>query len=1506
MPWKRKTLRWTLDVILLVLVVAGGALYFLTQTRGGSERVVEEVLRRLQDAINGEIVVERVTSSRVLEGVTLQGVRIRGPTGALFFSADSVRLEYAPRTFLSGDVILSRMTVWRGTVVIRKEPGEQEFNVDRVLKEREGEPGPSRTILFRDVTLHDSRVLVYYPIPEGEQPGPREVVIPTEDGQGRLRRLAFHRIEAGLPEVIVSSPDSPGPEVEVAFLSLVGRIYEDPFRVVGFEGDVGWADSQLSVDFSDLRLPGTVARGQVLVDFRPEEGPVVELVLRASELALADLQWLEPRLPRGQGRGEVELHMGPDGRRWRFADLDLTMEESRIAGDGVILEGGRRGLVFEDVSLDLSPLALHRLEPFLAEPLPVRGTLRGRTSFSGTLDRLRARGRLTLTTPDRAPSTADFAGILHLDRPIGATDLEATLDPFDFGLAAEFFPALEIRGPGRVELQATGRLGQGIRFTADVVHRPADLPRSHVVASGTVRRSGEEVVLDVESDVQPLSFTALRRYYPSLPMSGEVSGRIATRGPLSNLTITTDLDTEAGELDVVARLNARNPRAFYQVEGEVANFRLSQIVPGLPEPTVVNGYVFLEGRGTDAATLRLTGRLRGHDSRVGNLFVDTVYTAVRVADGVLSLDTLDAVAGGVRVDAEGTLAVAEGEPSGEVRVAFESDSLAPLRPLFFGDEEIVTRDDLTDIDRRRLEMEGTDPDTLPTEAEVAFGGRVRGEVTLRGSIRDFSAEGEATFEEVRYGTNYLRDAEVAFSAEHLPGLEGDFRARVVADSLEIRNRAFSGADVELVYREPVGERPGGEFELFLERHEDEDYRARATFEVDTAGGVVHLDELALRFDTLRWELMAPTSVAWTDRGLVVDDLRLARTGVEEGMSLRAEGTLPVDGPADFTLEARDLSLERLARLAQVDSAGRYGGVVDLDVRITGRADAPVMTGTVAARDLRYDDFVLDRVEGEFDYEARQVALDLDAWRDDLRVLVARGTVPVDLSFRQVASRIPEEPIDLDVVADSLPAALGLSFFDAFEDVEGTVAGEFHVGGTVEDPSPSGTLRLQNAAVTYPALGVRHTDIQGTLTLSPEGTVDVEARGRSGGGTAVVDGTLTLAPLTDPSFESVRITLREFRAVNRSDVEGTVSGDMMLRGTYRRPFLEGTLTVDEGVLHVEEFQRSAQVVDLSDPAFFDVVDTTRISAPARLGAAQNPFLQNLRMAVDLRVERGTWLRSADMNVEIGGELLVAYDRGRGEDRRRGDLVLVGELEAIRGSYSLYGRRFVVQEGTVEFVGTPGINPDLNIEATNRIRQIDGEPLTITATVTGTLEDPRVVLSSPESVVAQSDLVSYLIFGRPTYELASGEAAVVEGAAGRLVGTAAGAGLTLGFGTLTSRLGTLLGQEFEWLDYLAITQTQEFSLAGLGLGSTLAGTQIELGWYLSEDLFAVIVVRPLIDDGPTTGSKLGGVRLEWTATDTYTVEAFWEDRFLRRRTFGFGQLGVRTDKVLGFLLYREWGY
>ena len=131
-------------------------------------------------------------------------------------------------------------------------------------------------------------------------------------------------------------------------------------------------------------------------------------------------------------------------------------------------------------------------------------------------------------------------------------------------------------------------------------------------------------------------------------------------------------------------------------------------------------------------------------------------------------------------------------------------------------------------------------------------------------------------------------------------------------------------------------------------------------------------------------------------------------------------------------------------------------------------------------------------------------------------------------------------------------------------------------------------------------------------------------------------------------------------------------------------------------------------------------------------------------MNLELVRDGWLRGRDLNVEMEGQLQVVWDR------MERDLAMVGSLDAIRGVYSFVGRQFQVQEGTVSFLGTPGMNPNLDIQALNRLRTADNDRLDIVAHVQGTLLSPRVSLSSNAPFpIAESDLVSYLIFGRPTY-------------------------------------------------------------------------------------------------------------------------------------------------------------
>jgi len=86
--------------------------------------------------------------------------------------------------------------------------------------------------------------------------------------------------------------------------------------------------------------------------------------------------------------------------------------------------------------------------------------------------------------------------------------------------------------------------------------------------------------------------------------------------------------------------------------------------------------------------------------------------------------------------------------------------------------------------------------------------------------------------------------------------------------------------------------------------------------------------------------------------------------------------------------------------------------------------------------------------------------------------------------------------------------------------------------------------------------------------------------------------------------------------------------------------------------------------------------------------------------------------------------------------------------------------------------------------------------------------------------------------------------------------------------------------------------------------VATTQVEIGQYLTNDIFATLLWRPM-----TTGtSRLAALRVETRLSDRWTLEGFWEDRLLRNQLFQVpvADRGFEVKWVYGFFLYREWGY
>lgn len=1488
----QRLVRWVLATLGALALLAFGTVVFFTRTHPGQRLVLGEALERLRGAIAGEVRVADVSSRGLLGEVVLHGVRIADREGRPFLLADSLRARYGLLTLLSGGSVLTELSVWGGEVTVERLPGEKEWNVSRIFAPllrpeptapREGAP---RRIVLHDVRLYGTGVAVRMPLEVGERPDPRELVEPAPGGGGWLRVFRFAGIELVAPEVVVRDPRRPGRRVRLEELALTGRIWGEAFRIERARGVVEIRDTSIAFDLEELRLPGSRAAVQGSAAWG-DTGLELDVDFTAHEVAFADLRWAAPRLPEGRGRLAGRLHRDRNGVRFMARGVDLTVGTSRVRGEFGAAMG--RDLRLEGVALTLDPLELGVLARLLGRPLPVSGAVRGKVRADGSLRALAVQGRLTLQPGDGAgASTVEGHGTLHLEPPYGATELWAVLAPLDLGSLAALDPRMKLRGPGSARITVTGRLDRGLRFGMLFAHTPRELPPSRIEAEGEVRREAGDLVLAVDARAEPLSLTALAHFYPELALGGEVRGRIRLEGRLGDLGAAVRFETPAGPLALDARFDARDPGRRYVVSGVLDRFRLSEFSPRL-SATTLTGRFQVEGSGTSKNSLRGRALAVLGRSRIEGIGVDTAHVAVRVEDGLAVVDTAFAVTRVASLEAGGSLALADNHAgTGGLHVQVATDSLGNLAPFLFGHSAIL-QDTLSRMERRALEMRGVDPDTLARGEGHRIGGGLRAELTLVGSVTEFAADGRAELWSAHYGRDSVRHAVVRFRASSLPALQGPVSLQVEADSVRLYGRNFRQVTAELGYR-----RPGGSVAALLVRQGGDEVRVRGDFEVDAAGFSVELSELSFRFGEEVWALARPALLVRGEHGFRVRGFEIAGPG-EPRVRIAAAGILPSRGAADFRLDVEALPLSRIARLVQLEGRG-IAGVVNAHLDVAGSAGAPAMEASLAARELRYQGVVLSSLEGSFRYAGRRLSGGLDAWIGGRKVFTAAGTVPLDLAFVDVADRTPAEPVDVTITVDSFPAATVLSFFEEFQDVTGVFGGRLRVGGQPDSLEFEGEVRLAEGGARLEALGPRYSDAEGVFRLSPDRRLHVNAEVRSRG-LARVAGIVALDRLDDPAFD-LDISATGFQGVDRPDMTAVVGGRVTLRGSYRRPVVTGSMEVEGGVLWLREFERGLEVVDLSDPALFSVVDTALVSEPAVIAESQNPFLQNLRVDVDLAVRHDTWLRSPEMNVEITGDLAVSYDR---TNRR---LALVGELRAARGSYTAFGRHFRVAGGTIEFVGSPDVNPNLDIQAVYRLRGAEGEPLTITATLGGTLREPRLTLTSDaQPPISQSDLVSYLLFGRPTYALASGESTLLgQRVSSSLLGAAAEAAVSTGLGAAASQIEALLVQDLG-IDYFSITPAVDpVGTAPQDARASALRSQVELGQYIAQDVFLVLLYRL----GALSQTPFPGARIEWRFADFWTAEAFAEDRFSREPLSGFSELAFRLSKVYGIFVYRDWGY
>jgi len=157
--------------------------------------------------------------------------------------------------------------------------------------------------------------------------------------------------------------------------------------------------------------------------------------------------------------------------------------------------------------------------------------------------------------------------------------------------------------------------------------------------------------------------------------------------------------------------------------------------------------------------------------------------------------------------------------------------------------------------------------------------------------------------------------------------------------------------------------------------------------------------------------------------------------------------------------------------------------------------------------------------------------------------------------------------------------------------------------------------------------------------------------------------------------------------------------------------------------------------------------------------------------------------------------------------REHVIVTGHIETVRGWLAFHGRRFDLASGTILFTGGERIDPSLDIDA--RLVVAD---YTVDVLVTGVTSKPVLKLqSSPQ--LAQADILSLIIFGKPSSSLGKDERTSLQQQGAKM---AAGAAAS----TVGKAVAQSLGLESLGVD-----------MSGVGAG----GGAVGFGRYITRDIY-----------------------------------------------------------------------
>ncbi|MDH3216601.1 MAG: translocation/assembly module TamB [Candidatus Krumholzibacteria bacterium] len=498
-----------------------------------------------------------------------------------------------------------------------------------------------------------------------------------------------------------------------------------------------------------------------------------------------------------------------------------------------------------------------------------------------------------------------------------------------------------------------------------------------------------------------------------------------------------------------------------------------------------------------------------------------------------------------------------------------------------------------------------------------------------------------------------------------------------------------------------------------------------------------------------------------------------------------------------SLQAHSYGFALTSVFKAVHRPAYWGGAFEGDVSLDNTLADPRVTieGVLVSRPG--DKYLLPPVHIDMAYSDSSLVINTLSFDDRSTTGRASGSVPMSLGLGQGLAVDQDGLIEIDIGISSKDLSPVAGYFNPVAMSAGKMTGRLRITGSARDPRYTGTLELKEGALRLTGTDEIYRGIAASLSLR-DSLIELTSLSGSVGkkGRFKGSGAARLRGFRPKSYE-IALNLTNYKLTTIRDFESTQDGQLRIRSRLNPvgktvPEITGSVVVTQAVITKSIGREEGPPSMLSMPT----------ESPG--------WLCN----IDIDAANNVWLRNPDLNMELGGALIMKRDRQ--------GLYFRGDLSVLRGSYTLYNNKFRITDGRIDFSTATTLRPDIHLNAytPHRVAGQQERRIFLDLTWPSDKKEPTIALSYDAPGYSETDL----------WKMLGGQ--VVTGDPGLSSG-----------GPVDAATGTAQNIASNYLERILNAQMRDVTVdvesrtlvGGNGFGNSAREMSIAVGRYLSEDLY-----------------------------------------------------------------------